>query len=270
MHPYRMKTLKLGFSPCPNDTFIFHAMMHSLIDTAGYSFDTVITDVEELNGMAFSQKTDITKLSFHAYLRLREQYSLLSSGAALGFGCGPLVISKNKTMNNNSLIAVPGEFTTACLLLKLWMPGVSNLAFTRFDNIIPGVASGRFDAGVIIHEGRFVYRKYGLEKVIDLGEWWEAETGSPVPLGCIVVKKSLGIEVKSNVEKTIRSSVEYAFAHREESREFIKSHSREMDDSVIDEHIKLYVNEFSVSLGEEGIRAVNTLESMARSGGIIR
>ena len=222
-----MEKFKLGFSPCPNDTFIFHAITHSLVDTGRLSFETVITDVEELNRMAVNLETDITKLSFHAYLKLREKYALLSSGSALGFGCGPLVVSKGHVISGRSLIAVPGELTTACLLLKLWMPDAENLVFTRFDNIIPGVASGKFDAGVIIHEGRFIYHQWKLEKIIDLGEWWENETGSPIPLGCIAVKRSLGEEVKRGVESAIRSSVEYAFSHRDASRRFIKEHARE-------------------------------------------
>lgn len=265
-----MKNLKLGFSPCPNDTFIFHAMTHGLVDTCGYSFLPAIADVEELNSIAREGKAEITKLSFHAYLKLENDYSLLSSGAALGFGCGPLVVSKNRIISENSIIAVPGELTTACLLLKLWMPETRNLVFTRFDNIIPGVASGKYDAGVIIHEGRFVYHKAGLEKVIDLGEWWEQTTDSPIPLGCIAVKRSLGEQVKADVEAIIRTSVEYAFHHRKASVEFIKSHSQELEDDVINSHIALYVNEFSVDLGEKGKRAVEILESMARDKGIIR
>lgn len=269
LHILPMDKLKLGFSPCPNDTFIFHAMTHGLVDTGRYAFDTVITDVEELNRMAVNSVTDITKLSFHAYLKLKEHYSLLASGSALGYGCGPLVVSKGHIIGKNSLIAVPGELTTACLLLKLWMPGAYNLVFTRFDNIIPGVASGEFDAGVIIHEGRFIYGQHNLEKVIDLGEWWETETGSPIPLGCIAVKKTLGETVKHDAESIIRSSVEFAFRHRDASREFIKSHAQEMDDEVINSHIGLYVNDFTVALGEKGMRAVETLEFMARQRGII-
>ena len=264
-----MDKLKLGFSPCPNDTFIFHAMVHGLVETGRYAFAPVITDVEELNRMAFSGTADITKLSFHAYLKLKKLYTLLASGSALGFGCGPLVVSRGHMVSEKSLIAVPGELTTACLLLKIWMPAADNLVFTRFDNIIPGVASGEFDAGVIIHEGRFIYRQHNLEKIIDLGEWWEAETGSPIPLGCIAVKKTHGETVKQDVETIIRSSVEYAFRHREASQNFIKQHSQEMDDNVIKSHIALYVNEFSIDLGEKGIRAVETLESMARRRGII-
>jgi 1,4-dihydroxy-6-naphthoate synthase len=264
-----MKTLKLGFSPCPNDTFIFHAMTHSLVDTEGLSFETHITDVEELNRSALEGFADVTKLSFHAWLKLKEKYELLRSGAALGFGCGPLLVSKTGTVNHNSCIAVPGELTTAALLLKIYIPGVSNLVYTRFDNIMPGVASGEFDAGVIIHEGRFVYSGYGLSQVVDLGEWWEKKTGMPIPLGCIAIKKSLGEELKISVEKIIRESVQYAFLHPDDSHNFIRQHAAEMNDDVIRQHIKLYVNNYSVDLGNEGLEAVRVLETLASEKGII-
>jgi len=264
-----MKILKLGFSPCPNDTFIFHAMTHSLVDTMEYCFDTFITDVEDLNKAASQGITDITKLSFHAWLKLREKYDLLRSGAALGFGCGPLLVKKSGTVNKKSTVAVPGELTTAALLLKLYMPGLSNLVFTRFDKIMPGIVSGEFDAGVIIHEGRFVFKEYGLHKVADLGEWWEKETGMPIPLGCIAVKKSLGAGVKNDIERVLKESVMYAFSHKDESRNFIKQYAAELDDDVIQQHIDLYVNEFSIDLGDKGIEAVRVLETLAAENGII-
>lgn len=244
-------------------------MINSEIDTTGYLIEPIITDVEELNTLALQGNADITKLSFHAWLKLKNNYDLLKSGAALGFGCGPLLVFKSGEITEDSIIAVPGELTTAALLLRLYMPGVKNLVFTRFDNIMPGVASGNYDAGVIIHEGRFVYREYGLNLKVDLGEWWEKETGMPIPLGCIVIRKSLGNEVKSDIEKMIRSSVEYAFAHREASSEFIRQHAQEMDDDVIKQHIELYVNRFSIDLGDEGLEAVRVLEKLAVGRGII-
>jgi 1,4-dihydroxy-6-naphthoate synthase len=264
-----MRTLKLGFSSCPNDTFIFHAMIHSLIDTDGYNFDTVITDVEELNSAALKESNDITKLSFHAWLKLKEKYELLRSGAALGFGCGPLLVSKTGKINRNSLIAVPGELTTAALLIKLFLTETADLTYTRFDNILPGVASGEFDAGVIIHEGRFVYKEYGLQQVIDLGEWWESKTGMPIPLGCIAIKKSLGTEIKASVDRMIKESVMYAFGHREESLSFIKQHAAELNKDVIRQHIDLYVNDFTVDLCERGFESVRILETLAAEKGII-
>jgi len=264
-----MKTLKLGFSSCPNDTFIFHAMTHSLIDTDGYRFDSIITDVEELNKAASEDITDITKLSFHAWLRLKDKYDLLRSGAALGFGCGPLLVSKTGAVDNNSLIAVPGELTTAALLLRLFMPNASNHVYSRFDNILRGISSGKYDAGVIIHEGRFIYEDYGLKLVTDLGRWWEKKTGMPIPLGCIAVKKVLGKEIKSAVERMIKNSVMYAFSHRDESYGFIKEHAAELDQDVIQQHIDLYVNDFTIDLGENGLEAVRVLEKLAVSNGII-
>lgn len=264
-----MIKLKLGISPCPNDTFIFHALIHSLIDTDRYSFDTVITDVDELNRSAADENPDITKLSFHAWLKLKEKYDLLRSGAALGFGCGPLIVSKTGSVDLNSHIAAPGELTTAALLLKLYLPGLSDITYTRFDNILPGIVSGKYDAGVIIHEGRFVYREYGLQQVADLGEWWEMKTGMPIPLGCIAIKKTLGEDIKNSVENMIRESVQYAFLHPDKSAGFIKLHAAEMDDNVIRRHIELYVNKYSVDLGDEGLEAVRVLEYLATEKGII-
>ncbi len=264
-----MKTLKLGFSPCPNDTFIFHAMTHSLIDTDGLLFETDITDVEELNRAAMSELNDVTKLSFHAWLKLKEKYKLLRSGAALGFGCGPILVSKSGSLDKNHRIAVPGELTTAALLLKIYLPDAADLVYTRFDNIMPGIVSGEFDAGVIIHEGRFVYNDYGLNQVVDLGEWWETKTGMPIPLGCIAIKRSLGDKLTKSIERMIRESVQYAFLHPVESRGFIKQHAAEMNDDVINHHIKLYVNNYSVDLGNEGLEAVHVLETLASEKGII-
>ncbi len=264
-----MKTLKLGFSPCPNDTFIFHAMTHSLIDTDGLLFETDITDVEELNRAAMSELNDVTKLSFHAWLKLKEKYKLLRSGAALGFGCGPILVSKSGSLDKNHRIAVPGELTTAALLLKIYLPDAADLVYTRFDNIMPGIVSGEFDAGVIIHEGRFVYNDYGLNQVVDLGEWWETKTGMPIPLGCIAIKKSLGDKLTKSIERMITESVQYAFLHPDESRSFIKQHAAEMNDDVINHHIKLYVNNYSVDLGNEGLEAVHVLETLASEKGII-
>ena len=264
-----METLKIGFSPCPNDTFIFHAMTHGLVDTGGFSFETIIKDVDELNRMAFEGAADITKLSFHAYLKLRDRYDILSSGSALGFGCGPLLVNKSGHADKNAIIAVPGELTTASLLLRLYLPDTANPVFTRFDRIMPGIKSGEFDAGVIIHEGRFVYENYGLRKIVDLGSWWESLTGMPIPLGCIAVKKDLGAGTKNIIESVIRSSVLYAFNNRETSWDFIRRHASEMDEGVIRSHIDLYVNDFTIELGEKGMKAVNLLESMAREKGII-
>jgi 1,4-dihydroxy-6-naphthoate synthase len=261
-----MMELSIAFSPCPNDTFIFHAMLHRGIETDKYSFSHHIDDVEALNIAAFEKRFQITKLSFYAYLLLKEDYELLDSGSALGFGCGPLlVMQEGKRFSADSRIAVPGNYTTAFLLLKLWNPEIKNIVVTRFDRILPGVQSGEYDAGLIIHEGRFIYPEYGCVKVIDLGEWWENETKLPIPLGCIAIRKDPETIIhKEQVELLIRNSVLYAKKNRAASRSFVRQHSQELDNKVIDGHIDLYVNDFTVSLGITGLRAIQTLEEMAK------
>lgn len=265
--------LSIGFSPCPNDTFIFHGMLDGLVDTGDYRFIPHIHDVEELNSMAGEQLLDITKLSFFGYLTLQDQYTLLGSGGALGFGCGPLVVARSSGVDlKKARIAVPGKLTTANLLLHLWQPEVNNVVHTRFDNILEGIKDGEFDAGVIIHEGRFVYEQYSCQKIIDLGQWWEDETELPIPLGCIALKKELVTQypqMKRDIEKIISSSVRFAHGNPSSSRAFIKSHAQELEDSVIDEHIRLYVNDFTERLGVKGSQAIEKLEEMARGRGIL-
>ena len=258
-----MAKISLGFSPCPNDTFMFHAMLAKLVDTSGLDFDTHIHDVEALNQMAFGKKLQVTKLSFFAYLKLQDEYEILDSGSALGYGCGPLLVASNPQKDlSESRIAIPGEFTTAHLLLRLWCKEIGKVEITRFDKVMPGVCAGDFDAGVIIHEGRFVFQDFNLTRIIDLGEWWEKETGLPISLGCIAIRKDC-LEFKSHIEQSIRSSIAYGFSHRDASKGFIKEHAQEMVDEVIDSHIDLYVNGFSSSLGEKGRRAVAKLKEMA-------
>lgn len=266
-----MKTVDIAFSPCPNDTFIFHAMLYGLVDTGDYKFIPHLDDVETLNESAFTEKYDVTKLSFHAYLHLRDKYTILESGSALGFGCGPLLVKGNSVKKIQDMtIAIPGRYTTAFMLLRLWQPEVKKIIPARFDLIMEGVKNGTYDAGLVIHEGRFVYRNFGLEQVIDLGEWWEEETGSPIPLGCITARSSIFSEKEKNeISAIIRSSIEYAFSNREASVSFIKLHAQELDDNVIESHIRLYVNEFSLGLGEQGHRAVQILEKMAQEKKIL-
>jgi 1,4-dihydroxy-6-naphthoate synthase len=261
-----MTELSVAFSPCPNDTFIFHAMLHNCIDTGGYQFSSHIDDVEALNNAAFKNRFQISKLSFYVYLMLKDHYEILDSGSALGFGCGPLVVTrKDKTFNSGLRVAIPGYYTTAHLLLKLWNPEIKNIVITRFDKILPGVQSGEFDAGLIIHEGRFIYRNYDCIKVEDLGEWWEKETRLPIPLGCIAIRKDPDtIRHKERIDSFIKHSVIYAKKNRSASRLFVKKHAQEMDDNVIDGHIDLYVNDFTVSLGMTGENALRKLEEMAR------
>lgn len=261
-----MTSLTLAFSPCPNDTFIFHALLHKLIDTGDYSFETDIDDVEALNTAAFAERFQVTKLSSGAYLRLREKYELLDSGAAMGFGCGPLVVAASgHKLSAASRIAVPGANTTALLLMKSWNAELKNLVEERFDRILPGVKAGKYDAGLIIHEGRFIYQNYGCEKIIDLGDWWEGETGCPIPLGCLAIRKDADTaRHKENVERLIRDSVLHARAHPEASRAFIRGHAPGASDEIIDAHIKLYVNDYSVSLGETGKKAFSVLEERCK------
>jgi 1,4-dihydroxy-6-naphthoate synthase len=261
-----MTRLDIAFSTCPNDTFIFHAMLHDCIDTGNLRFVPHMHDVEALNRKAFSKTFHISKLSFYAYLKLRQSYEILDAGSALGYGCGPLLVARSKDISlSEAKIAVPGENTTAYLLLKLWHPEIRNVEITRFDNILEGVQIGRYDAGLIIHEGRFIYPEYDCVEIIDLGKWWEDNTSLPIPLGCIALKKEPPfISLKKDIESVIRRSVEYAFQNRDASREFVKLHAREMEDRVIDGHIDLYVNDFTLSLGDTGRKAVQALEEMAR------
>ncbi|MDO8806466.1 MAG: 1,4-dihydroxy-6-naphthoate synthase [Elusimicrobiota bacterium] len=261
-----MTALSLAFSPCPNDTFIFHALLHKLVGKGDFSFSAHIDDIEALNTAAFARRFQVTKLSAGAYLRLREYYELLDSGAAMGFGCGPLVVAaKGRSLSPGSRIAVPGANTTALLLLKSWYPELQNLAEERFDRILPGIKSGKYDAGLVIHEGRFIYRDYGCVKVADLGDWWEKETGCPIPLGCLAIRKDPDTLVhKEKIERLIADSVLYARAHAAESRNYIRSHAPGASDEIIDAHIKLYVNDYSVSMGETGKKAFKVLEDRCK------
>jgi 1,4-dihydroxy-6-naphthoate synthase len=245
-------------------------MIHGLVNFPGFEFTPHIMDIDELNKSAFLEKFDIIKISYHAYLLLRDKYTLLDSGSALGYGCGPLLVSRDgKELTADSRIAVPGDLTTAVLLLKLWRNDLSNLKVLRFDEIMPAVAAGEFDGGLIIHEGRFIFESYGLKKIIDLGAWWENETGMPIPLGCIAVKNNFS-DYKDKLSAIIKASVNYAFENKSVSRPYIKSLAQELDDNIIDEHIKLYVNDFSSSLGIKGINAIKKLEEMAVWRGLIK
>ena len=249
--------LTLGFTSCPNDTFIFDALVHHKIDTEGLEFDVVFADVEKLNTWAIKGELDVTKISYHAFTFCDNDYLLLDSGSALGRNCGPLLIKRPETsLTSESKIAIPGKYTTANMLLNIAFPDYQNKLETLFSEIENEVTNGSVDAGLIIHENRFTYQERGLEKVRDLGEFWEQETGLPIPLGGIVVKRNLPLETQQKVERVLRKSVEYAFGNRESSSEFIKCHSQEMKQEVIDNHINLYVNEFSISLGKEGRKSV--------------
>ena len=264
--------VSLGFSPCPNDTFMFHALVHSLVPLADITPDVRIADVETLNLWALESRLDITKLSFHTYLKVREQYTLLDSGAALGFGVGPLVIAREQLSEddiNKGPIAIPGEHTTAHMLFRLRYPDASNKQFVMFSDVEQAVLDGKVVAGVIIHENRFTYRDKGLVKIIDLGDFWEDETGTPIPLGAIVAKRSLGPDVIERFDKALAASVSYAFENPSASADYVRRYASEMDPDVMRKHIETYVNEFSVHLGEIGTSAIHQLETRASEAGIL-
>jgi 1,4-dihydroxy-6-naphthoate synthase len=266
--------LSLGFSPCPNDCFMFDAIVNRRIDLEGLEFSIRMADVEALNKAAFAGQADVTKLSYHAYAYCTRDYVLLDAGSALGRNCGPLLISKrsiplDEVAAGTLAIAIPGRYTTANFLLGLAFPAALNRTELLFSDIETAVFDGRFDAGLIIHENRFTYAAKGLKKIIDLGEFWEGETGAPIPLGGIVVNRSLSGEVQRAVNRVLRRSVEYAFAHRAASLPFVREHAQEMSEDVMYRHIDLYVNEYSVDLGVEGKRAVELLFERAAATGII-
>lgn len=256
------RILSLGYSTCPNDTFVFHAMTHGLIDTRDLDFTVVHNDVEKLNRMAKERVLDISKLSFAALGRLNPDYGLLRSGSALGWGCGPLIVARPEcdlTGIDAHPVAIPGRWTTANLLLHLYSQKPLNVVPKVFDEIMPSVASGEFTYGVIIHEGRFTYGKYGLNALLDLGNWWESETGLPIPLGCIAIRRALGPNLAQRVDTAIAQSVAHALDHPADSRAYVQQHAREMDAAVIDQHIDLYVNKQTGNLDAGGEAAVRRL-----------
>jgi len=267
-------TLTLGFSPCPNDCFMFDAIVHRRIDLEGLDFTIQMADIEALNSAAFAGQADVTKLSFHAYAYCIDTYVLLDAGSALGRNCGPLLISKRSISREEVArgalkIAIPGKYTTAHFLLSLAFPDAKDKTELVFSAIEGALIDGSFDAGLIIHENRFTYAERGLKKIIDLGEFWEAETGAAIPLGGIVVNRALPEEVRQKVNRVVRRSVEYAFANRAASLPFVRAHAQEMSEDVMYRHIDLYVNEFSVDLGPEGRRAVEVLFERARGAGVM-
>lgn len=254
--------LTLGYSPCPNDTFIFDAMVHGKIDTEGLEFDVELADVEELNRKAFNAELDITKLSYHAYAHLTEKYILLRSGSALGNNCGPLLVSARSIPKENVeglKVAIPGNYTTANFLLSYAFPNVKNKIEILFSDIEAAVLEGKVDLGVIIHENRFTYFERGLHKVMDLGEHWEKTTGLPIPLGGIVARRNFDKAVLQKINRVLRRSLEYAFANPDASRDYVSAHAQEMSYEVMQQHIQLYVNQYSLDLGEKGIAAVENM-----------
>jgi len=279
MNVNQTRTFRLAYSSCPNDTFIFKAIARQLIDLNGIGFDIHIDDVEALNQAAVKVTHDITKLSFAALGNLLDRYALLRSGAALGNGCGPLLVSRpgcsfQDTGGRRLTVAVPGMGTTAYHLFRFFMADrFPEVDFTihpmSFEKIMPAVADQRADFGLIIHEGRFVYPAMGLVQIADLGQWWEDKTGLPIPLGCIAVRRDLGLETACHIQTLIRRGVDHAFAHPDQGADYIRQHAQEMEDQVIRQHIDLYVNDFSKDLGNTGEQAVTAFFAYARKTGMI-
>ncbi len=261
--------LELAFSPCPNDTFAFHAWVAGLVPDApraGVSF----ADIDVLNGWAASGRGDVIKVSYAALPALLADYALLPSGGALGRGCGPLVVTAGRDSLAGATVAIPGRQTTAYLLFRLWAQeqGVASIEVLPFDKIMPAVAEGSVDAGLIIHESRFTYPSYGLQAIVDLGDWWESDTGLPIPLGAILARRSYGGEQISRLGRVIRQSVEMAWADPAASRAYVLEHSQEMAPEVVDQHIALYVNSFTADLGDEGYAAISGLLDRAAGAGL--
>lgn len=265
--------ISLGFSTCPNDTFMFDALVNNRINTKGYTFTTTLADIKELNDMASNADLDVTKLSYHAYAHLRADYVLLNSGSALGHNCGPLIIS-NKPINPEDIagksIAIPGQNTTANLLFSLAYPNQKTKKVMLFHEIEDAVANGDVDLGLIIHENRFTYQDRGLYKVMDLGEYWEGTYQYPIPLGGIVAKRSLGMATIREISHLISQSVQYAFDHPLASQAYVLQHAQEMDPEVVQQHIALYVNKYSVDLGKNGREAVEKLFEVGQSKGLFK
>jgi 1,4-dihydroxy-6-naphthoate synthase len=270
--PYIMKALSIGFSPCPNDTYIFCGLVKGYVSHPGWDLQSeILEDVETLNEWAMQGSLDITKLSFHALGHVLADYVLLKSGAALGRGCGPLLVAGRKMSPCDfakMTVAVPGRYTTAAMLLKLYSPAWKKVVMMRFDEIMPAIESGKVDCGLIIHESRFTYKARGLKLIADLGAWWEGISGYPIPLGGIAVKRSLGDKLIEEIDQAIHASIVWARKNPLLCQSYVKEHAQEMEESVISQHISLYVNSFSENLGEEGSAAVAFFLEKGRQAGI--
>lgn len=254
--------LRIGYSPCPNDTFIFDALIHEKIDTEGLHFEPHLADVEELNKMAFNQVLDITKLSYHAYAYVLRDYILLQAGSALGNNCGPLLVAREPIAAQaipDLRVAIPGKYTTANFLLHWAFPALKQREALLFSEIEDAVVKGDFDAGLIIHENRFTYQEKGLVQLVDLGARWEQQTGLPIPLGGIVTRRSLESELQQRINRVLRRSVQYALNNPADSMDYVRAHAQAMEPQVMRQHIELYVNNYSVDLGEQGRAAIEEL-----------
>ena len=268
-----LPALSIGFSPCPNDTFIFHALVSGLIPTPGFTLlSETLADVETLNQWALEGRLDVTKLSFHALGHVLDRYVLLSAGAALGRGCGPLLVSRPELPPEalcRQTIAVPGHYTTAAMLLRMCYPDCRTITTMPFDRIMPALVAGEIGAGVIIHESRFTYQGHGLKMITDLGAWWEMTTGHPIPLGGIAARRTLGREAISALEAAIRASIQSAYRHPDQATPYIRAHAQELDEQVIASHIGLYVNDYSLDLGTDGQAAVRAFLERGNEVGLL-
>jgi 1,4-dihydroxy-6-naphthoate synthase len=267
-----MSVYTIGYSPCPNDTYIFGGLATGAIQPDGFALKVELHDVETLNNMALDHRLDISKLSFYAWLRVKAHYHLLKCGAALGYGCGPIVVARHPMTQKevaNSRIVLPGPLTTAHLLFRLWVPEAQDRIFVPYDQIFAMLNSGKADCGVIIHESRFTYQQAGFKLLADLGEFWEQETQMPIPLGCIAVKKEVGDQIISKIERAIQNSIRFARNAYQDILPYIKEHAQELDADVLQRHIDTFVNEFSWNLGPIGRKAVRTLEQKSKAAGVL-
>jgi 1,4-dihydroxy-6-naphthoate synthase len=266
------ESIRLGYSPCPNDTFIFHGIASGNLQLPGIRFEVELHDVEKLNRMAMAARLDVTKLSFHAWLRVRDRYRLLASGAALGHGCGPILVSKAPLTRSEVIAArvvLPGEWTTAHLLFRLWAPEAGNRYFVSYDRVLADIETGMADCGVIIHENRFTFADAGYHAIVDLGAWWETETGLPIPLGAIAARGELGEGRMRDIEALIRRSIRHARRFPESALPYVRRYAREFSDAVLQEHIRTFVNAYSLDLGDTGKRAVDEMARRARTAGVL-
>ena len=266
------KKLTFGYSPCPNDTFMFNAIAHQAVSIPGYRLMPELHDVQTLNRLSMDAVLGISKLSFYAYLKVKKRYRLLSSGAAMGFGCGPILVARHAMTKGDIAhcrVVLPGRWTTASLLFRLWAPAGAKTAFTTYDRIFDMLSSNQADCGVIIHESRFTFESAGFKPVVDLGAWWEEKTGLPIPLGGIVADRQLGDPLIEKIDDCIYTSIEQARMHPEKTLPYVRQHAQEMDTAVLRAHIQTFVNDFSLAIPQTGMQAIETLEQMARQTGCL-
>ena len=268
-----MQNFRVGLSPCPNDTFMFDALLHNKINLENCVFTPVMEDVQQLNERAMRADLEITKMSFFAYTKVANEYKILNAGSALGKNCGPILISKKPIDKDADLshlkVCIPGANTTANLLLSIFYPQLKNKTAILFSDIETALLNGDYDAGLIIHENRFTYKQKGLHKIVDLGEAWQQDTGYHIPLGCIVVKRSMEEAVQKKIDKLLQKSVKYAFSHPDSVMKYVRQHAQEMDETVMKQHIVLYVNNYSIDLGLQGKTAIAQLFKKGQEAGLI-